>query len=184
MPRPHLFRSLAVCAVVAVLGFVAPPARAVAGTGTITGVNTAITAGWRATPAGAELLARCGAARAAGTGASAVPAANGAGAWVIDLGSDRTGFVSVAAHVGATPVGPALPTPDPTGLVFQSPTYQLHSFDLDLYFVGSDCMQAGSAATQAPNESGSITKPARYVVVLLAFNATTSPSVSFDYSAP
>lgn len=161
-----------------------PAARAASGTGTLTGANTAITAGWRGTAAGAEFLSRCMANATVGSVAPAVPASNGAGAWVIDLGAERTGFVSVAARVPATPVGPAIPTPDPTRLIFQSPTYQLQNFDLDLYFVNARCTQVGSAATQAANDAGSITTPARYVVVLLAFNATGSPSVTFDYSAP
>lgn len=158
------------------------PAALIFGTGRITGANTAITAGWRATPAGAEFLARCTAAMA--SGGSAVPASNGVGAWVIDLTSDRTGLVSVTGWPLVMPLGPAVPTPDPTGLVFQSPTFQLYNFDLDLYFVSSGCSEVGSAATQAPNESGDITSPARYVVVLLAFNATGSPTLNFDYWAP
>jgi len=180
----YLLRVLATGAAVLLFAAGGVPAQAAGGSGTISGANTAITAGWRGTAAGAEFLSRCLATATAGNVASAVPASNGAGAWVIDLGSERTGFVSVAARVPATPVGPAIPTPDPTGVVFQSPTYQLQSFDLDLYFVNARCTQVGSAATQAANDAGNIATPARYVVVLLAFNATGSPSVTFDYSAP
>ena len=180
----HRFRALALAGIAVLLVSSAPGAQAASGSGTITGAGTGITAGWRGSGSGAEFLARCVAAAASGGAVSALPARNGVGSWVIDLGSDRTGFVSTSAHIAPAPVGPAIPTPDPTGLVFTSPTYQLHNYDFDLYFVNSSCTQVGHATTQSSNEAGSITVPARYVVVLLAFNATGSPSVGFNYSAP
>lgn len=169
---------------VAALALVATPNPAPAKTGTavLTGANTGITAGWRGTVAGAEFLADCLAGQA--TGGSAIPVTNGQGAFVVDMGSPRTGFVSTEATIPVRNVGPPIPTPDPTGLVFPSPTWQLHNFDLDLYFVSAQCSQVGSAVTQASNEAGFITVPARYVVILLAFNATGGPSVTVGYSTP
>ena len=55
---------------------------------------------------------------------------------------------------------------------------------VDLYFVSAQCTEVGKAVTQDSNEVGLITTPARYVVILLAFNATGSPSVTVNWSTP
>lgn len=156
------------------------PAVAGSGSATISGSSTAITAGWRGTVAGAEFLSRCLASQA--VGGSALPASNGAGAYIIDMGAPRTGFAQATARVPSSKIGP--PIPDPTRTVFPSGSFQLHNYDLDLYFVSEQCNQTPSIVTQNPNEAGSITIPSRYVVILLAFNGTGSPSVTVDWRTP
>lgn len=168
-------------AVLAALLLVSPSADARAGTAVITGGNTGITAGWRGTAAGAEFLGRCLATQATGaTGQdAAIPASNGHGAFVIDLGAPRTGFVYTEATIAVKDFGPSIPTPGiPPG------SFQLHNFDLDLYFVSAQCTEVGKAVTQDSNEVGLITTPARYVVILLAFNATGGPAVTVNWGAP
>jgi hypothetical protein len=158
-----------------------PAADARAGTAVITGGNTGITAGWRASAAGSEFLARCLATQATGNSSqdAALPASNGQGAYVIDLGAPKTGFVYTEATIPVKDVGPSIPTPGvPPG------SFQLHNFDLDLYFVSAQCTEVGKAVTQDSNEVGLISTPARYVVILLAFNATGGPAVTVNWGAP
>lgn len=173
----------AVAVAIAALGLLMTPSSAtMTGTVTISGGNTGITAGWRATPAGAEFLAKCFAGQATGQPVSLVN--NGVGAFVIDLGAPKSGFVYTSATIAPTAFGPSIPTPDPTGLIFPSSSLQLHNYDLDLYFVSTQCSQVGQAVTQNSNEVGLITTPARYVVILLAFNATGGTAITVNYKTP
>lgn len=169
-----------VVVVFAAVALLAPAGAAVSGTATITGGNTGITAGWRGSVAGSEFLAKCLASQA--TGASAVPASNGVGAWVVDMGALKSGFVYTSSTTPVSTVGPVVP--DPSRVVFPSGSFQLHNYDFDLYFVSAQCTQVGSAVTQDAAETGLITTPARYVVILLAFNATGKTAVDVTYSTP
>lgn len=193
MRTNRLLRAGAALVLVLVAGGVSGgPARAAQGTVTITGTNDAVTANY---PFGGvaetEFFLRCRERLAAGNAGSgdsipaeaAVPITNGQGAWVVDLGSEITGTFSATATVAPAPLGP--PLPDPTQRLFPSGSYQLYSYDLDIHFATSNCDDAGTtASTQNPNEVGSPARPARYMIIVLAFNATGSPSITVNYSTP
>lgn len=174
-------RRLIVAALIApALALLAPASPAATGSAMVTGTNTAITAGWRSAPAGQEFFTRCVQSQA--IGGSALPTSNGVGAYVIDMGSPRLGNVSISSPLPVTNLGP--PIPDPTKVIFPSGSMQLHNYDFDLYFISEQCSQVGSVVTQNATEAGPIPTPARYVVILLAFNATGNASVPVTYTTP
>jgi hypothetical protein len=173
-----------------------PSTRAAAGRVTIMGTNGALVDGYPyGGPAEAEFWLRCREQVATSSpnsddprptdvaGTSPIPTTNGLGAWVIDLGVPKTGVFSATATVAPTRIGPEVP--DPTGgKVFPSGSYQLYNYDLDIHFATSTCGDAGAVQTQNPNETGTPTLPARYMIIVLAFNGTGSPAVSVDYTTP